>query len=185
MKLLHPIWLTLAILAGCSGGGRGSGSLTDAELQELERDPVFRQAMQDSEFREMMKHPEFPMVMRNPEFRRQTRLQESAKFHPIPPASAVDQIEKQLSSTPCIAPLDGWFRRYEYALDHDRGEVNTNVVEFTLQEAGKYEFKAGRIIGKPGEGLMIDDRPYKYANGTYDLRTNRLAVSFCGPNLVE
>ena len=119
----------------------------------------------------------------NPKLEKAIRTYEGLHTRRLPNPAIVDRIEQKLSTQPCVGSLDRWFRRYAYGLDHQRGGVDGNTISFSLHEAGAYEFRAGREIVRPLEFATIDDRPYRYAWGTYNVARDTLVIETCGPNV--
>ncbi|HEX2811838.1 MAG TPA: hypothetical protein VHO04_04060 [Sphingopyxis sp.] len=112
----------------------------------------------------------------------------------------MDHVEAELSRLPCVGDLSKWERRYFYRLEFS-DEENTrslkedrmpkptgyirSLIEFDLREANYEEFGSGRksYSDIPPEAGDTDDRDYRLAIGTYDLKTGKINVYHCGRNL--
>jgi hypothetical protein len=101
-----------------------------------------------------------------------------------PDSAMIDKLERKLSPNPCIGSLARWSRSYSFERDPESRRVVRRIVTFLYEEAGKFEFKAGRHIFAPGEvPINLDDRQYMIAFGTYDLQSDKIEVGACGPNV--
>jgi hypothetical protein len=101
-----------------------------------------------------------------------------------PTAVVLDQLERRLATNRCIGSLLRWELRYSYGIDFTRGGLDRNQINFSLHEAGRFEFRAGRRSMTPRQfSELVDDRAYRFAGGTYDVAKDRLEMEFCGPNL--
>ena len=106
-------------------------------------------------------------------------IEECISTHPLPSAHIIDKLEAHLAKQPCVGRLDKWERTYFHGLTGDRSKVDGNKVEFSLREAGRYDFKAGHHVVRPDDDRAIwfpDDRPYQYASGIYDVATRQLKL---------
>jgi hypothetical protein len=105
-----------------------------------------------------------------------------ADSQPRPPEKLVNRIEALLAKEKCVGDLGGWSRSYAYDYLPER-TVDTGIVDFHLEEAGRFGVKAGKNITQPDAWVNIDDRPMKMADGDYDVRENRIRFAFCGNNV--
>ena len=103
---------------------------------------------------------------------------------PRPPARLIEEIEQEISLDPCVRSLDRWERLYTFALDEQQ-KVDEDKIVIHFRQAGVHGFKAGRRIGYPLEGVNVDDRQYELVWGSYDRRTGKLSIKFCGPNVPQ
>jgi hypothetical protein len=108
----------------------------------------------------------------------------------VPSERLVDRIESKLSANACIGSLARWNRQYRFWREQTydsphRGEVDYNRVDFELWQAGRFGIKAGRSITLPEDvgTFRVDDRPIDLAMGDYDIKSDRLSIIHCGPNL--
>lgn len=121
-----------------------------------------------------------------PEYQKALRMEAALDTQLRPTDELLNRIETRLMANPCIGALDRWARRYSYGLDHDRGGLDTDTVWFSMHEAGAYEFRSGRAVLSPREfGSTVDDRPYRFAAGRFDVHLNQVTVEHCGPNLPQ
>jgi hypothetical protein len=155
------------------------------DLAQLTHDPVFKVALADPEFRKRLQDPDFQDAMRDPRVRREVRAHYSERVYPLPTEAVIDRLEAELNGKPCIGSLSAWFRKYTNGGDVHRGGVDPNMLEFSLHEAGKFEFKPGRTIVPTSDFPVLDDRAYKYASGSYDIRSSKLVVETCGSNVED
>jgi hypothetical protein len=103
----------------------------------------------------------------------------------------IDRLESAIQSTKCIGWLDRWERHYFFrskpaqagGYPHVR-IVDESQIEFIYRQAGFAEFQARRLIHGDGSTVVaIDDRPYLYASGSYDVKSGRAALKYCGSNV--
>lgn len=112
----------------------------------------------------------------------------AAQDSATPSAALVGRIEPILAEVPCVGSLDRWARYYK----RQRGPEgpNRNVVDIDLRQAGAFGYGRGRYILpepdprlKPGEIIITgDDRRYRVALASYDVRLDQLTMESCGPN---
>ena len=100
------------------------------------------------------------------------------------PSPLLDKIERKISLLPCIGPLTKWDRRYSYKswMEGTIYHLDTMVISFRFAEADRFDFRPRRrfiIDPRP----VIDDRSYKVAYGEFDLKTDHVTLSACGPNV--
>jgi len=117
-----------------------------------------------------------------------------------PTEAEMDRVEAALSESPCIGDLADWERRYYYSPKYFAEELdaaikegreprpsrrNKSIVEFDLREAHFEEFGSGRksYADYPPGSADNDDRAYRVAWGGYDLKTGKLQMADCGPNV--
>ena len=101
-------------------------------------------------------------------------------------AEVIERIERALGTDPCIGSLAKWDRIY-YQKGWAEGRmryIDTMSIAFTFHEANKYEFRSRWRFVEPYQP-MIDDRPYKFATGEYDLMTDRFEIWNCGSNVID
>ena len=103
------------------------------------------------------------------------------KAYPPPSRALVDRVEHRLSASPCIDDISTWNRLYTYGLPSRT--VDETRIAFRLKKAGHAGVLAGRRVGFPGETLGIDDTPVRIAWGSFNRRTDRLKIEFCGDNM--
>jgi hypothetical protein len=173
---LHGDWLAAFFLLGACVPNEPSLP------PETAGDPVFEAALKDPFFRRRLKDPDFREAMKDPRVRREVRSSYSDRVYPLPTAAVIDRLERRLEQEPCIGSLDRWYRRYTNGGDEERGGIDPSKIEFSLHEAGKFEFESGREIVKGLEFPLLDHRAYKYASGVYDISTDKLTLELCGPN---
>jgi hypothetical protein len=106
----------------------------------------------------------------------------------VPGMLVIDRIERQLAGRPCIGALDGWERRYQYAVAPESvgpgsaGErANRDRINFTFVEAGRNGFRPRRIIQTIVAG-DLDERPMRFVMGEYHVTSGLLFVHVCGQN---
>ena len=117
-----------------------------------------------------------------------------------PTDAEMDRVEAALQQLTCIGDLGDWERRYYFlpkyrdgaldeAIKQDREPIpsgyDKSIVEFDLREAHFEEFGSGRkrYVGIPPGSGNTDDRDYRMAWGGYDLKTGKLHMADCGPNM--
>jgi hypothetical protein len=101
-----------------------------------------------------------------------------------PTAALVDRVEARLASHPCIDSLARWQRLYSFAsVRGDPRSVDEDRIAFQFREAGFEEFRSERRVTAPEVWVQVDDRPYNFVSGYFDLRSGELTVDFCGPNI--
>jgi len=112
----------------------------------------------------------------------------------------MDRVEAALAKIPCVGDLSRWDRRYYYppsfeseeawtALEEQRdpepSSYDRNFIEIDLREAGFEEFGRGRksYSNYPPGAIDTDDRSYRIAYGSYDVKSGKLDLAACGPNM--
>jgi hypothetical protein len=106
-----------------------------------------------------------------------------ASRQPRPPVEIVNRIERVLEKEPCVGRLDRWARFYAYNEDTPTKTLYPKIVDFQLEEAGKFGVQPGRRITEPNSWVTIDDRPLMIVSGDFDLSENRIRIAFCGNNV--
>lgn len=101
------------------------------------------------------------------------------KSYPLPSEVQIDAAERALGQQPCIGRLSRWHRTYIRQVDWENGRVDPDLVWFNYREAGRQGYHAGRKIGRLAD-LELDDRRFRMASGTYNLRTHAVKVDECG-----
>ncbi len=151
------------------------------------RDPVIREAYEtNSEFRGWVREtPGYWAELKDPKTLKRVRAILLAEKHPPPPAKLLDSVEANLTALGdnCVGNPKQWYRSYSYALDHEKGGVDTNSVWITLRRGGHYQAKVGTRDAKALDELGIDDSQYEIATGDYDVRRQKVTLDDCGPNL--
>jgi len=90
--------------------------------------------------------------------------------------------------------MKGWERHYIFAskpsllvtiltLGSQSDWFDYNHVDLSYFEAGAYEFRSRRIIDTPVDRMRIDDRPFDFVFGDYDVRQRKGVVTGCGSNM--
>ena len=111
-----------------------------------------------------------------------------------PKPAVIDKIESEIVKVPCVGPVAHWERHYIF---ESRPSVLATILTFGTQshwfdynhielsyfQAGAYEFRSRRVIDSPVDRMRIDDRPYEFVYGDYDLRRHRGVVTGCGANM--
>ena len=116
-----------------------------------------------------------------------------------PSEQEMDRIEAALQKLPCIGKIGDWERRYLYHPEYFAEEVavaakegrqprpsghNRSMIEIHLHQANFEEFGEGRqsLSDYPSDLLATDDREYRIAYGSFDLKTGKLHMAACGAN---
>ena len=111
----------------------------------------------------------------------------------------MERVEAALQKLPCVGRVDDWERHYLYrpkyfgeevaiALKEGRSPRRSGYDRFTieihLREANFEEFGEGRSshADYPSGLLANDDRKFRIAFGSYDLRSGELQMAACGVN---
>lgn len=108
---------------------------------------------------------------------------------PLPDRSEIVRVEKALSGTTCIGPVGAWERVYRYHLTPNvfavaLSRLDRKVVDFKLLRAGKFA-RVGQTLLPPYPPLAfeLDDTPTDVAWGSFNLRSGKLRMKFCGSNI--
>jgi hypothetical protein len=96
-------------------------------------------------------------------------------------------LDCKLASVPCIGPLQSWQRNYVYEsapLKQSYPPLDRwydyHRVSFELFGADSYFHAGRRVHGRdPYLGIYVDGH-FRFATGTYDLRSQRVVLDFCG-----
>jgi hypothetical protein len=107
---------------------------------------------------------------------------------PLPNNADVARVDRALSQVPCIGKPELWQREYQYRttlrnLPVSLWWLDRNTIDFHLTKAG--EFADAGVHPKtpdPPFARIVDDTPTDLAWGSYNLRSGRLQMDFCGPN---
>ena len=111
----------------------------------------------------------------------------------------MDRIEAQLAQVPCVGSLADWERIYLYHPDYFAEEVDAAIkegreprrsgydrtkIEIHMRHANFEEFGEGRksYVDYPPGLTDTDDRAYRIAYGSYDVKTGKLDLATCGAN---
>ncbi|KQZ60725.1 hypothetical protein ASD67_15555 [Sphingopyxis sp. Root1497] len=116
-----------------------------------------------------------------------------------PTEPEMDRIEVQLAQMPCVGRLADWERIYLYHPDYFAEEVDAAIregraprrsgydrtkIEIHLRQANFEEFGEGRksYADYPRGLADTDDRAYRIAYGSYDVKSGKLDLAACGAN---
>lgn len=121
----------------------------------------------------------------DPETAKRLRVFQEDRTYPLPSTKEVAAAEQVLALQPCIGGLDKWYRRYARKIDWRQGHVDRDLLWFRFREAGLYGYRSGRKIGRLADLVDPDDRQFRYASGTYNLRTQQVTFVACGSNWPE
>jgi len=116
------------------------------------------------------------------ELAKRLRAFEEDRSYPLPTRSDIDAADQVLARQPCIGKLNKWHRRYAGRIDWQNGRVDRDVLWFSFRQAGLYGYEAGRKVGRLADIAEIDDRQFRLASGTYNLRTRQVSFDSCGTN---
>jgi hypothetical protein len=117
-----------------------------------------------------------------------------------PTEAEMDRIEAQLAQVPCVGRLADWERIYLYHPDYFAEEVDAAIkegraprrsgydrtkIEIHMRQANFEEFGEGRksYVDYPPGLADTDDRAYRIAYGSYDVKSGKLDLAACGPNM--
>jgi hypothetical protein len=97
-----------------------------------------------------------------------------------PEESLVSRIEHVLSHDPCLRKIATMRRTYQFAR---RGnEINRDLIEVDIEEAGHRGRPAGRYIEEPESGGLLDDSQFFTAHATYRVSSGDMDLWACGMN---
>lgn len=94
----------------------------------------------------------------------------------VPSSEDADRIEAITRNNACVADLDRWHRRYEFATEPNR--INRNLIDITYLEPRGDARPAGREYGKPT--VMLRHGQQRIAGGLFDRTSGRLIEWHCG-----
>ena len=110
-----------------------------------------------------------------------TILLSSCGNHAKPSSASVDQIEGRLAREPCVGSLEKWHREYAFRKEVNRPRDRDDI-RVWFQAASPHD-PAGRFVRETTDEWPMTDNPMNMVFARYDVRSDKLVLEYCGPNV--